>query len=57
MATVKALKDLWGQKGQIAKIGQEFEMPDDKAKFHESKGNVQVIKAKTKELKIEDGNN
>ena len=56
MATVKALKPLWSDK-LIADTGQEVEMSDEKAKFHESKGNVEVIKAKTKELKIQDGNN
>ncbi len=55
MATVKALKPLWSSEKLIADVGQEVDLPDDKAKFHESKGNVK-IKAKTKELKIEDGN-
>ncbi len=56
MATVKALKPLWGTNKLIADVGQEAEMSDDKAKFHESRGSVK-IKAKTKELKFEDGNN
>jgi len=57
MATVKALKPLWASDKLIADTGQETEMSDDKAKFHESKGSVQIIKAKTKELKFQDGNN
>lgn len=57
MATVKALKPIWASNKLIADIGQEAEMADDKAKFHESKGSVKIIKAKTKELKFEDGNN
>ena len=54
MATVKALKPIWASNKLIADIGQEAEMADDKAKFHEKKGNV--VRVKTKELKLENEN-
>jgi len=57
MATAKALKTIWGADKLIAEKGQIIELNDDKAKFHESKGNVEIIKAKTKELKIQDASN
>jgi hypothetical protein len=57
MATVKAIVDIWGKDSLIIAAGNEGELPDENAKKLEQNGNVQIIKAKTKELKIEDGTN
>ena len=57
MATVKAVVDIWGKDSLIIAAGKEGELPDENAKALEKNGNVQIIKAKTKELKIEDGTN
>jgi hypothetical protein len=57
MATVKAIVDIWGKDSLIIKAGNEGELPDENAKALEQNGHVQIIKAKTKELKIEDGTN
>jgi hypothetical protein len=57
MATVKAVVDIWGKDYLIIAAGKEGELPDENAKALEKNGNVQIIKAKTKELKIQDGTN
>lgn len=57
MATVKALVDIWGTDKLIVKAGEEAEMSDEKAKLHEKNGSVKIVKAITKELKIENASN
>jgi hypothetical protein len=57
MATVKAIVDIWGKDSLIIAAGNEGELPDENAKTLEQNGHVQIIKVKTKELKIEDGTN
>lgn len=53
MATVTALKDIWDSDKLLASAGQDAEMSDEKASFHEKNGNVK-IKPKTKELKFDE---
>lgn len=53
MATVKALKDIHSNDTTI-KAGETAEMKDEKALFHEKRGNVEIVK--TKELKLKTNN-
>jgi hypothetical protein len=53
MATIKALKNLNGKDTTIL-AGETAEMDDNKANFHEKRGNVEIVK--TKELKIKVNN-
>lgn len=50
--TVKALKDIYDDKG-VTKTGEQTEMSEEGAKFHEKRGNVEIVKTKERKIVIQ----